>query len=108
MLWAWERPENLLFLDCEKAGVAFLAKTITLGSDGMDVRPRLQPLLAPKNCKMVATVRIEAPLGRRAFRLSRSPRRSQSWATAAGSRRCRLISMRPFRSGPSTASYWRK
>ncbi len=60
MLWAWERPEDLRFLDCDKAGVAFLAKTIRLGGGGMDVRPRLQPVQVPKGCLTVATVRIEA------------------------------------------------
>ncbi|MBV9442948.1 MAG: hypothetical protein JO217_09650 [Acidobacteriaceae bacterium] len=28
MLWAWERPDDLRFVDVRKAGVAFLAPTI--------------------------------------------------------------------------------
>jgi uncharacterized protein DUF3142 len=60
VFWAWERPEDLRFIDCEKAGVAFLAKTITLGAGGMEVRPRFQPVRMPKGCRAVATVRIEA------------------------------------------------
>ena len=30
ILWAWERPEDLSFINPEKVGVAFLAKTIYL------------------------------------------------------------------------------
>lgn len=60
MLWAWERPEDLRFLDCRKGGVAFLATTITLDDERMEVRPRLQPIQIPKGCKAVATARIEA------------------------------------------------
>jgi hypothetical protein len=44
MLWTWERPEDLRFLDPERAGVAFLAGTVRLTRGGIDFRPRLQPL----------------------------------------------------------------
>ncbi|HKX29107.1 MAG TPA: hypothetical protein VJ302_15540, partial [Blastocatellia bacterium] len=30
VLWAWERPENLEFIDPGRIGVAFLARTIRL------------------------------------------------------------------------------
>ena len=60
MLWAWERPEDLGFLDCEKAGVAFLAKTILLDDRHYAVAPRVQPLKTPPGCPVVAVVRIEA------------------------------------------------
>jgi hypothetical protein len=59
MLWAWERPEELLFIDTNKVGVAFLAKTITLHDSDVAVRPRLQPLSIPAGTKLVAVVRIE-------------------------------------------------
>ena len=59
MLWAWERPEDLRFLDPQKTGVAFLAKTITLRGDKVVVRPRLQPLKLPDGTKTIAVVRIE-------------------------------------------------
>lgn len=59
ILWAWERPENLTFLDPEKTAVAFLAKTITLRDDKITVRPRLQPLQLARDTKVVAVVRIE-------------------------------------------------
>ena len=59
MLWAWERQEDLRFLDPQKTGVAFLAKTITLRGDKVVVRPRLQPLKLPDGTKTIAVVRIE-------------------------------------------------
>jgi hypothetical protein len=59
MLWAWERPERLDFIDTHKVGVAYLAKTITLRGNNVFVRPRLQPLQVPEGTKLVAVVRIE-------------------------------------------------
>src|SRR5687767_16011817 len=59
ILWAWERPEDLTFIDPQKTGVAFLAKTITLRGDKVLVRPRLQPLTLPEGAKTIAVVRIE-------------------------------------------------
>ena len=60
ILWAWERPENLLFIDPQKTGVAFLAKTVYLRADRVVARPRLQPLNVPENTKLVAVARIES------------------------------------------------
>jgi len=59
MLWAWERPVDLRFIDIEKFGVAFLAKSISLKSDEVMVRPRLQPLTLPEGTTVVAVARIE-------------------------------------------------
>ena len=59
ILWAWERPENLTFLDPKTTGVAFLAKTITLRDDKTLVKPRLQPLQLAPETKLIAVVRIE-------------------------------------------------
>ena len=59
ILWAWERPEDLTFVNTEKVGVAFLAKTIYLGGDKVVVKPRLQPLKLAPGTKLVAVVRIE-------------------------------------------------
>jgi len=60
MLWAWERPENLDFIDPRKVGVAFLAKTVYLRGDSVVARPRLQPLKVPNDTKLVAVIRIES------------------------------------------------
>lgn len=59
MLWAWERPEDLQFIDTQKLGVAYLAKTIRLGDGSIDVRPRVQPLHVPPETKVVGVARIE-------------------------------------------------
>ncbi len=60
MLWAWERPEKLDFIDPKKIGVAFLAKTIFLRADNVVSKPRLQPLTVREGTRMVAVVRIES------------------------------------------------
>ena len=59
ILWAWERPEDLTFLDPQTTSVAFLAKTIYLRGDKVVVKPRLQPLKLAPGTKLVAVVRIE-------------------------------------------------
>ncbi len=59
ILWAWERPEDLRFLDAEKFGVAFLAQTLILQQDDVVFRPRRQPLELPPNIYLIAVTRIE-------------------------------------------------
>lgn len=59
ILWAWERPEKLDYLNPEKTGVAFLAKTIYLRGDEVVSRPRLQPLTVPPGADVIAVARIE-------------------------------------------------
>lgn len=69
IFWAWERPEDLRFLDAHQAAVAFLAKTIYFttqrsASDASPVasfvvRPRLQPLGIAPGSQLIAVVRIE-------------------------------------------------
>jgi len=59
MLWAWERSENLMFIDSKSTGVAFLAKTVLLKEDKVEIRSRLQPLAVPPNTVLIAVVRIE-------------------------------------------------
>ncbi len=59
MLWAWERPEDLRFLDPKVYGVAFLAQTIFLDKDGALPKPRRQPLQVAPGTYLVAVTRIE-------------------------------------------------
>jgi|SRR5579871_653001 len=59
-VWAWERPEDLRWIDTRSVGVAFLARTVCLRDDGVAVRPRLQPLLTPPNAALIAVVRVES------------------------------------------------
>jgi hypothetical protein len=58
VLWAWERPENLDFIDPKKVAVAFLAQSIELSSDEVMVRPRLQPLKVPEGTRLIAVARL--------------------------------------------------
>jgi hypothetical protein len=59
VLWAWERPEDLRFLDPGIWSVAILAKTITVHGSRIDARPRLQPVRLPAGIPTLAVVRIE-------------------------------------------------
>ncbi len=60
ILWAWERPENLEFLNPQKIGVAFLAQTLTLKNADVIYSPRRQPLKVPPGAKLIAVTRIES------------------------------------------------
>lgn len=59
ILWAWERPEDLSFVDPREVGVAFLARTLRLRDEKVVVRPRFQPLSVPAESRLIAVVRIE-------------------------------------------------
>jgi hypothetical protein len=58
-LWAWERPENLKYLDPRIAGVAVLAKTLTLEDSRVTAKPRMQPIRLPAGICAIAVIRIE-------------------------------------------------
>jgi hypothetical protein len=59
VLWAWERPENLAFIDPAELGVAYLDRTVYLEGDSTQVRLRLQPLSVAPGTKLLAVARIE-------------------------------------------------
>ena len=59
IVWAWERPEKLDFIDTNRVGVAFLAKTLRLQGDRVFAKPRYQPLELAPGTKLIAVVRIE-------------------------------------------------
>jgi hypothetical protein len=59
ILWAWERRENLNFIDPDKTAVAYLACTLDLSGNRVLVRPRFQPLTVPRHTTLIAVVRIE-------------------------------------------------
>lgn len=63
VLWAWERPERMPFLDPRAAGVAFLARTIRWHDGVVESRPRLQPLTVPAETRLMAVVRLESAGG---------------------------------------------
>jgi hypothetical protein len=60
ILWAWERPEDLRFVNPQQVGVAFLARTVFLGRTSVRVRPRLQPLRLAPGTRLIAVARVEA------------------------------------------------
>jgi hypothetical protein len=57
-LWAWERPEDLRFLDSDNVGVAYLAGSVYLEQEPV-VHPRLQPLRVGEHTPVTAVVRLE-------------------------------------------------
>lgn len=59
MLWAWERPTDLRFINPKETGVAFLARTIRLRSGEVSIRPRLQPLNLSEGTTVVAVARVQ-------------------------------------------------
>lgn len=60
MLWAWERPEDLRYLNTSNAGIAFLARTVALENGHAILNPRLQPLQFPPGTALMAVVRLES------------------------------------------------
>ena len=60
ILWAWERPEDLRFLDANIYGAAFLAQTLNLRGDEVLPNPRRQPLLIAPEVYLIAVTRIES------------------------------------------------
>jgi hypothetical protein len=60
VLWAWERPVDLRFINPRETGVAFLARTIHLRANEVIVRPRLQPLDLPEGARVIAVARVES------------------------------------------------
>jgi hypothetical protein len=63
VLWAWERPEDLSFIDPNEIAVAYLAGTIRLRGGAVEAAPRLQPLRVPPKTRVSAVVRIESAAG---------------------------------------------
>jgi hypothetical protein len=59
ILWAWERAEDLSFVEPEHFGVAFLAQTLILQNDRVVFRPRRQRLEVPPGVYLIAVTRIE-------------------------------------------------
>jgi hypothetical protein len=59
MLWAWDRDDDLRFLDTGDTGVAFLAATLTLRGDGIFLTPRYNRLALPEGIKRVAVVHVK-------------------------------------------------
>jgi len=61
-LWAWERPEDLRFLDPARFGVAFLAATLHLHDGELITSPRRHPLRLGPGTEIIPVVRIETDI----------------------------------------------
>jgi len=59
VLWAWDRNDDLRFLDAGDTGVAFLAATVTLRGDGAVLEPRRNPVMTPERARRAAVVHVE-------------------------------------------------
>lgn len=59
MIWAWERPEDLSYIDKARCGVAFLAARIRLDRQGASIFKRKQMLRLPEGAYREAVVRID-------------------------------------------------
>jgi hypothetical protein len=81
VLWAWDEPEDLGYVNPRRVGIAFLAETLYLRAHGVGVRPRLQTLRFPPAAKLIAVARIEYDSPGPA-RLSLSERRQVATAIA--------------------------
>jgi hypothetical protein len=59
ILWAWERPENLEFIDTAKIGVAFFAETIILEEGSVRIVKRVNQIKFAAGTKVMPVIRIE-------------------------------------------------
>jgi hypothetical protein len=59
VLWAWDRDDDLRFVETSNTGVAFLAATLTLRGEDVVLTPRHNPLALPEGVRRVAVVHVE-------------------------------------------------
>ena len=84
VLWAWENPESLPFLDPNFMGVAYLAGTIALGNGQLRDRPRMQPLSVPVGTKSMAAIRLESRLDSELPAVGAVAAKIHDWETMPG------------------------
>jgi hypothetical protein len=59
ILWAWQRTEDLGFINPQRVGVSYLVKTIQLKGDSVVAEPNLNGLRVPAGTRLMACARIE-------------------------------------------------
>jgi hypothetical protein len=59
VLWAWERREDLSFIDPKTTAIAYLDRTVELRGDAVTMRPRFEPLTIPRGTTLLPVARIE-------------------------------------------------
>ncbi|MBA3993253.1 MAG: hypothetical protein C0469_06980 [Cyanobacteria bacterium DS2.3.42] len=62
-VWAWERDEDLSYIDPAEIDVAYFAGNIYVRGSLVSFRPRVQRLKLPKNAKTIPVFRIETIRG---------------------------------------------
>lgn len=62
ILWTWDRPEDLRFLGGDDVAVVYLAGTIRLRNERIELRPRFSPLALRDSTPRRPVVRIETDL----------------------------------------------
>jgi hypothetical protein len=63
ILWAWDRDDDLRFIDVADTGVAYLAATLTLRGEDVVLTARHNPLTLPPGVRRVAVVHVETDRG---------------------------------------------
>ena len=82
ILWAWQRPEDLSFINPQRVGVSYLVKTIQLTGQNVFVQPNLNGLKVPAGTWVMACARIETDAGSPP---SLSPQQARETASALAS-----------------------
>src|SRR5262245_64656187 len=59
VLWAWDRDDDLSFIDIRDPAVAYLAATVILRGKTVFLTPRHHALAPPKGARLVAVAHIE-------------------------------------------------
>ncbi len=59
VLWAWQRPEDLRFVDPTRVAVAALVGTVHVDGAGWRVEPRMNPLRLAPATQVLPVVRVE-------------------------------------------------
>jgi hypothetical protein len=67
VLWAWQREEELSWIDAEKIEVAALLATLRLSGTHVELTPRRHELRAPKGSVSTGVFRIERARDRAAL-----------------------------------------
>jgi hypothetical protein len=59
VLWAWDRDDDLSFIDIRDTAVAYLAATVILRGETVFLAPRHHPLAPPKGTRLIAVAHVE-------------------------------------------------
>lgn len=59
VLWAWDRDDDLSFIDIRDTAVAYLAATVILRGESIFLTPRHHPLAPPQGTRLVAVAHVE-------------------------------------------------